>query len=149
MFIWTDPLHNQFTPLSSKNKIQCGKCNIKSAYWRIILNGLAAVQRTMMCEQFGFFSLRLTFGDPPCYSEWCVFWGIMYRYSKWPATQYGMGPYNALLPIHLQAISSIIFEWWHPIHPSWGSRYRYLSRTIRKNWGLYWCQNSHHSRLKQ
>jgi hypothetical protein len=65
MFIWTDPLHNQSTPLSSKNKIQCGKCNIKSAYWRIILNGLAAAQRTMMCEQFGCFSLRLTFGDPP------------------------------------------------------------------------------------
>ncbi len=54
-------------------KILCGKSDIKSAYRRITLNGNTAAQCSMMCDQFGLLSLRLTFGGSPCSNEWCVF----------------------------------------------------------------------------
>jgi hypothetical protein len=54
-------------------KILCGKSDIKSAYRSITVNGHTAAQCTMMCEQFGLLSLRLTFGGSPCSNEWCVF----------------------------------------------------------------------------
>jgi len=54
-------------------KILGGKSDIKSAYQRITLHGDTAARCTMMCENFGLVSLRLTFGGSPCSNEWCVF----------------------------------------------------------------------------
>ncbi len=54
-------------------KILGGKSDFKSAYRRINLHGDTAARSTMMCEQFGLLSLRLTFGGSPCSSEWCTF----------------------------------------------------------------------------
>jgi hypothetical protein len=54
-------------------RILGGKSDIKSAYKRITLHGETAVRCTMMCEQYGLLSLRLTFGGSPCSNEWCIF----------------------------------------------------------------------------
>jgi hypothetical protein len=54
-------------------RILGGKSDFKSAYRRVTLHSSTAAQCTMMCEQFGLPSLRLTFGGSPCSNEWCLF----------------------------------------------------------------------------
>ncbi len=54
-------------------KILGSKSDFKSVYRWVTLHGSTAAQCTMMCEQFGLPSLRLTFGSSPCPNEWCLF----------------------------------------------------------------------------
>ncbi len=85
-------------------RILGGKSDIKSAYRRITLNGETAVRCSMMCENFGLISLRLTFGGSPCSNEWCVFGELctdlandILHCSEWdPSTLYS--PHQSELP---------------------------------------------------
>jgi hypothetical protein len=49
-----------------------GKSDIKAAYRRINLHGDTAEMSSIMMEDFGLPSLRLTFGGSPCPNEYCV-----------------------------------------------------------------------------
>jgi len=53
-------------------KILGGKSDIKAAYRRINLHGDTAELSSIMMEDFGLPSLRLTFGGSPCPNEYCV-----------------------------------------------------------------------------
>jgi hypothetical protein len=55
-----------------KVKILGGKSDIKAAYRRVTLHGDTAEKCTIMYKDFGFTSLRLTFGGSPCPNEFCI-----------------------------------------------------------------------------
>ncbi len=54
-------------------KILGGKSDFKFAYCRINLHSETVARCTMMCNQFAFLSLHLTFRGSPCSNEWCTF----------------------------------------------------------------------------
>jgi hypothetical protein len=49
-----------------------GKSDIKAAYRRISLHGETAEKCTIMFNDIGLTSLRLTFGGSPCPKEFCI-----------------------------------------------------------------------------
>jgi hypothetical protein len=53
-------------------KILGGKSDFKAAYRRVNLHGDTAAKCSIMYEEFGLPSLRLTFGGSPCPNEFCI-----------------------------------------------------------------------------